>query len=82
MKSFVFLILLFAVSPSPRLMPQGVFGDAPIRFVLPAAVEPGGCRFQYQAVGPFGSVIGPMSLKPDAFEFDIQTVSRGYRAII
>jgi hypothetical protein len=70
----VFAVLAVAVSLSPRLMAQEVLGDAPIRFVLPAATEPGGCQFRYQLVGPFGSVMGPMTLKPDAFEFDVPTV--------
>jgi hypothetical protein len=70
----VFAVLAIAVSLSPRLMAQEVLGDAPIRFVLPPGVEPGDCHFQYQLVGSFGKVMGPMTLKRDAFGFDVPTV--------
>jgi hypothetical protein len=74
MKSVVLLVLAFVMSSSPRLWAQDVFGDAPIRFVLPSRFEPRNCRFRYQLVGPFGSVMGPMRSKPDAFEFHVATV--------
>ena len=74
MKWVVLLILAFVMSSRPRLWAQDVLGDAPIRFVLPSRFEPGNCRFRYQLVGPFGSVMGPMRFKPDAFEFHVATV--------
>lgn len=74
MKCLHFSVIAIAAFFSPRLTAQEVLGDAPIRFVLPAANEPGDCQFSYQLVGPFGRVMGPMRLKRDAFVFDVPTV--------
>jgi hypothetical protein len=74
MKWVVLLILAFVMSSSPRLWAQDVFGDAPIRFILPSRLDPGSCQFLHRLVGPFGAVGGLTRPKPNASEFEVATV--------
>jgi hypothetical protein len=77
MKNIVFLTLVVMMLPNPRFWAQNSAGNDPIRVLLPAAVEPRSCQFNYFLGGPFGGYGGFARPKPYASEFEIETVHEG-----
>jgi hypothetical protein len=73
------ICLTFAVTMSlgPQSLAQRSSGGDPIRVVLPPTVKAGTCQFEYFLVGPFGGYGGFARPKPDASEFEIETVHEG-----
>lgn len=74
----VWALVLFAGLPATTLRLRAQTpGNAPIRIVLPARVEPASCHLTYQLVGPFGGYGGIPRSNVNPPVFEIETVHEG-----
>jgi hypothetical protein len=77
MKRIICLTAAVMMLPIAQAWAQASSGADAIRVVLPRRVESRSCRLQYSLVGPFGEYGGFARPKPDASEFEIETVHGG-----
>jgi hypothetical protein len=80
MKHITWFTLAVMMLPGPHSRAQLFSSDDPIRLVLPPSINSRSCQLQYFLVGSFGGYGGFARPKPNASEFEIETLHEGTAA--
>jgi hypothetical protein len=80
MKHITWFTLTVMMLPGLHSRAQPSSSDDPIRLVLPPSIDSRSCQLQYFLVGSFGGYGGFARPKPNASEFEIETLHEGAAA--